>query len=535
MTQTPDNTNRDTKFVVGIEIGSSCAKIGIAGFNPDNTAHTLTVYNTATLPTVDSVRYGRITNIREVTDTVASLVAKIDKQYPIENHSIVGTFISIGGRSLKSRRTNVRTVMPDRREITEEIVEGLSREANKLLNSDKDIVYLAPTRFTVDNIPSPRPVGTLGTRLYGEYTAIECDHANKDDTANVISERIGLAITGLSVRPVALARLVLSAQELNTGCMLVDFGAETITVAIFKNSALLYLVTIPMGSRLITRDLANVLTCTEAEAEDLKRNMANAMPDNRDANADDDQLIQNINAVVSARLRDIVANIKAQPEFAGMSQHDLAAGIILTGGGAKLRNFGLLLESRTGMKVRVATLPPDIVISDAGLSTTDNLDLVALLNEAADQCRRFPDSECVVLSPKPVEKDVEVEEEEVVESTQTDEDPVIEFVPTGNSAFGYDPDVIKQIDRSRPQKDDNDDIDVDDDDFDLLDDDERDRRIAAAKKKAEAEKRKKDKEKAKITGKSKPKGEREPSRIDSLITRITRLFNAAGDDESADI
>lgn len=382
------------KFVVALELGSSRAKMGIAGFDPEDKQNTLTVYNMADLPTVDSVRYGRITNIREVTDAVTSLLYSIDKKYPIEGRDITGLFISIGGRTLKSIKVSSRIVLPERREITEELMDRLENEAIENLSTSDEIICVFPVRYEVDNIRNPRPLGSLGNRLYAEYVAIVCNPSNKNDLINVVYDRVKLDICGITVRPVAIANMVLTNNEINAGCMLVDFGAETTTVAIYKNYALLYLATIPMGSRLITRDLASTLALTDEDAEAVKLTKGDAMPAT-DNTYDDQQSREIIDAVIGARLSDIVANIAAQPEFAGLTPLQLSAGIILTGGGAQLKNFARLLEARAKMKVRMATLPSDVIITNPEMAAPENLDLIALLRDGADTMRRADDLECV--------------------------------------------------------------------------------------------------------------------------------------------
>lgn len=408
------NEKKEEKFVVALELGSSRAKIGIAGFNPNDKTDNLTVYATETLPTLDSIRYGRITNIREVTDMVASLVYELDGKYPIEGRTISGIIVSVGGRTLRSQRISSQIVLPERREITEELVARLRDEAVQNLSTPGEIICVEPVSYEVDNLINPRPVGSLGTRLKGEFTAVVCHPSNKTDLIDVVDNRAKLNISGLTVQPIALANLVLSPQETNAGCMLVDFGAETITVAIYKKYALQYLVTIPIGSRLITRDLATTLSLTEEEAEELKINMGDAMPD---GGTFDSASHEALNAVVCTRLCDIIANISAQPGFAQIKS--LPAGIVLAGGGSRLRNFARLLASTTGYKVRMATLPPEIIITDTAQSSTDNLDLIALLKEGADIMRQDPDAVCVEplktsgKSKQPVFNDVPSYEEDV--------------------------------------------------------------------------------------------------------------------------
>lgn len=544
------SAKKNEKFVVALELGSSRAKIGIAGFDPSDRGHSLTVYNTAELPTVDSVRYGRVNNIREVAETVNTLLRSVEKKYPIEGRSVLNVYISIGGRSLKSKKASARIVMPQRREVTEDLLEQLRDDAIRNLSTADELICVEPVRYNVDNIATPRPVGSLGTRLSADFTAVVCNPSNKEDLVDVVSERVYLGISGISVRPIALAHLVLSAQDTKVGCMLVDYGAETITISIFKNYALQYLATIPLGSRLITRDIASVMALTEEEAEELKIRLGNAIPE-REITAEDTEdarLQETLNAVVTARLADIVANIAAQPGFASFKPEDLAAGIILTGGGAKMKNFARLLESETRMKVRIATLPSDIKINDSGLSATDNLDIIALLNESAESARMNEDPECV---SAPANQQVE-----------TKDVPEVLVDLTGTKSKKQESDAAKQPRRldygyeaaDFPSGDENfvsnnsddnfrDDIFVDNPDeltpADLIDPQvEEDDHIAAdrARSQEEIDRRKKQKDKNRDKNKSKDPGKPGATeRVQRFINSLTKFIQSEGEDNSADL
>lgn len=512
------STNPEERFIVGLEIGSSRAKIGVAGFDPTDTGGELTVYSATSLSTVDSVRYGRITNIRDVEDVIKRLVKSVESTYPVEGRRVLGVYVNIGGRTLKSRKISARSEQPDRSEITSDMLARLKDDALATLPSNVEVVCTEPLRFSVDNILTPRPVGTLGSRLAGEFTAVVCSPSNKEDLRNVILDRVGLSICGLAVRPVAVANLVLSKAETNAGCMLVDIGAETITVAIYRGFALHYLATIPIGARLITRDLAATLAITEDEAENLKCTIGDAMPE-----PTDDQLRKTVNTVITARLADLMANIAAQPGFAGLQPEQLRGGIILTGGGAKLRNFGRLLENYTRLKVRIATLPPNIAIADPSLSATDYLDLIALLNDAVNDARRNPDAECLSPRPEPVRKPEPV----VIDLTEPGDQEKIEH-------YGYDPEDFQSVKTPEDEVDYEDgntgnyDEYTDDGVDDLLDYDE------AEKQRRRRQER--EREKAKKTKKKAPKRDNDrPGLVDKVISRLTGLLNGGNDDNSADL
>ena len=167
-------------------------------------------------------------------------------------------------------------------------------------------------------------------------------------------------------------------EERRLGAMLVDFGSETTTVAIYKKDTLKYLATIPLGSRHITRDLT-AIPLTEEKAEEIKCSIGNAWPGK---NITDPETTK-INNYVRMRAGEIAANIAAQIGFAHMNPNELPSGIVLVGGGANLTGFIELLGSETGMTVRRGTTPPSVRVLGAKLNPAQDLDIVAIINSLA--------------------------------------------------------------------------------------------------------------------------------------------------------
>lgn len=542
--------NKDIKYIIGVEIGSSRAKIGVAGYEVGangEPAGPLTIYDIETLPTVDAVRYGRITNVKEVTETLTYLVDKIEKCSPIAGRKIDGVYIGVGGRTLKSTLMGSRIQLPDRREITEDLIQRLKEDVASRIPTDREILAIQAVRFTVDNIPTPRPVGTLGTRLAGEFTVVTCDPSNVRDFRTVLLDRMSIGVCGSSVLPIAIANLVLTETDAFSGCMLVDIGAETITTSIYKGGSLIDLATIPLGSRLITRDLSTRLGVPEDEAENIKIRMGSALADTDSS----DSLQQAVESIISARLKDLIANIEAQPGYAGLKAADLPGGIILTGGGAKLKHFSRVLESWVGMKVRTATVPSRIAIADSSINTADSVDIIALLHEAAFESRDPDVPDCLAPLPKaepkpvttdlPVQKQVEKEEPEI-----WSEEPEDVWTHPGyqyERAFGDDDD--QDLLKDDPMEDYYENPE-EDDDFVLLDDDDaeakrrrinqvnKDREISE-KYRRERERKKQAREKKKAEEKERKKGI--PSRIDIFISKVANFVgkNSDSDDEGADL
>ena len=178
--------------------------------------------------------------------------------------------------------------------------------------------------------------------------------------------------------------------------MLVDFGAETVTVSIYRHGRLQYLQTIPMGSRNITRDIT-ALNYLEEMAEDLKIDGGNALstPEPVPTYSGKGFDFGQINNYVSARAGEIIANINEHIKYAGLTPDRLPAGIILIGRGSKLNGFDRRLENLTTLKVRFGTPGNRIRILDGRVNSTEHVDVISILAEAVksreiQECMTLP-------------------------------------------------------------------------------------------------------------------------------------------------
>jgi cell division protein FtsA len=168
--------------------------------------------------------------------------------------------------------------------------------------------------------------------------------------------------------------------------MFVDMGAETTTVSIYKNGTLQYLSTLPLGSRNITRDIT-ALNYIEERAEEIKKAVGNANPSEVSASASAAEGIDTseINNYVQARAGEILANITEQLNYAGLKQSEIPGGIVIVGGGSKLRGLSQLLANQTKLKVRQGLAPSSIRINDSGIKPDESVDVIALLCAAVKE------------------------------------------------------------------------------------------------------------------------------------------------------
>ena len=379
------------RYIVAIEIGSSKIRGAVAVADE---AGMVDVIAAEEEKLIDSVRYGCIQNV-DVSNAISRVCDRLEAYPRLKDATITGAYVGLGGKSLSSKIVEVSTTLPAEMEITAQLVADLKAKAEAMVDSSRDVVDVVPVRFTVDNKTQNNPVGSYGQQLGARMAAVSCMPQIKRMLRRVLGERLDLNINGYIVRPLAEAAMALTDDERRLGCMFVDFGAETTTVSIYKNGAPVYLVTLPMGSRNITIDLT-ALNYIEERADEIKRNSGNAMISDglRRTGADGIDYTE-VNNYVHARAAEIIQNILAQIEYAGLKAADLPGGIVIVGGGARLRGFNDLLSKQGKMKVRMGSVQGPVRISDGAIHPAENLDVISLLLAAS----KLPEAECIEFPP----------------------------------------------------------------------------------------------------------------------------------------
>ncbi len=377
----------EEKTLIALEIGSSKIKGAVGTLDASGMLNVKMVEEERIC---DIVRHGCIRNVVDTATAVRSVLDRIETR--LAPRKIQKVYLSIGGRSLRSDVISQERRLPQEAEITRDIIKEIYDGALSSAIPDRTVVSVSPREVLVDGSAAPRPVGMIGSNVVARLNLITCRTQLLRNLSRVIEERLGLRIMDTFARPLAEADLVLTPEEKRLGCMLVDFGAETTTVAIYRNGVLMHLASIPLGSRNITRDIMD-LNHVEERAEELKIKGGSASQDSGMTAAGSEYAA--VNNYVVARAGEIIANIVQQIEYAGLSADRLPEGIVIIGRGARLNGFNDRLERESGLKVRTGTVGNKVRISEGRVSGTDAVDVISILSEAV---KNSP-VEC--LSPKP--------------------------------------------------------------------------------------------------------------------------------------
>ena len=329
---------KEENFIVAIELGSSKITAIAGRKQPDGAILVLaTVQETS-----DSfIRKGRINNFNKMTTSLKNMKSKLEEKLKM---TISAAYVGIGGMGMHTVKNTVTQQLSEKMLITADMVKNVKDLNISRPGNDKVILEDIPQDYKLGTQTVLDPVGIASESIEGHFLNIIASSSITKDVESCFT-KAGINVVSTPITVLSLADAILAEPEKRSGCVFVDMGAETTSVAIYKNNLLRHFAVIPLGGGSITRDIASV-QIDEAEAEDLKRKLGSAfIPEGEDSHdpirlRDGRELShEEFDGLVTARAEEIVLNIKNQIKLSGYDKSQLIAGIIVTGGASMLRNL----------------------------------------------------------------------------------------------------------------------------------------------------------------------------------------------------
>ena len=334
--------DNDNRFVTGLDVGTEHVRACLATVNKDGEI-SVVGYNEG--PSA-GMRKGVPANLAGPANSVDKLLIEVER---MGGHEVHNAYVSIGGSQILSTKVEgMIAVGPADHEIVDadlDRIEGVAVTGR--VPQNRDILDVIPLEYALDGQGGIRdPIGMSGARL--------------EMRANVISaltpncENLKKAMTGVEIHPdrlvpgvVAAARAVLTDRQRENGVAVVDLGAATTSVAVYEEGDLQYVGVVPAGSNNITNDLAIVLAIDPDMAEEIKTRFVTGdfisekspvIKIGRENKSERTFDRKEVDEVVRARLDEIFAEVRKKLKTAKYDQR-LPEGIVLTGGGARMRDI----------------------------------------------------------------------------------------------------------------------------------------------------------------------------------------------------
>ncbi|MBQ9018243.1 cell division protein FtsA [Candidatus Saccharibacteria bacterium] len=350
--------DNDKRFVTGLDVGTENVRAVIATVNRDG-AVAIVGFNEGKSA---GMRKGVPANLTGPASSIDKMLGEAER---MGGYEVRSAHVSINGSQILSTRTEgMIAVGTVEHEINDDDLERVENVAvSGRIPANRDVLDVIPLEYALDGQGGIKdPLGMSGARLELRANVISaltpnCDNLKKATlAADVKSERLVPAV-------IAAARAVLTERQKENGVAVIDMGAATTSVAVYEEGDLQYVGVVPAGSNHVTNDLAIVLAIDPGMAEEIKTRFVTG-----DFDSEKSPVVKiagpgkterafdrkEVDEVVRARLEEIFGEIRKKLKSAHYDQR-LPEGIILTGGGAKMRDIDLFAKKCLEAAVKIGT------------------------------------------------------------------------------------------------------------------------------------------------------------------------------------
>jgi len=349
-----------SKNISVIDIGSSkiTTLIGQTSYDELGNEVSLNIIGVSSSPS-RGIKKGQIVDIEEA---VEATIASVEAAERMAGFNLDRAYISVGGGHISSLNSSgvVAISSPDKEIISEDVDRVIEAARAVSMPVSREVIHVMPREYIVDGEAGVRdPVGMTGVRLEVDTHLVTASSPALKNLSKTVEE-VGVDIEGLVFSGLASSYSTVTDTEKELGCVLVDIGSGTTSVAAFVEGALSYSTGIPIGAKNVTNDLAIGLRVSLEKAEEIKLKLEK-MKDKKEKqieipDGDDPKMVQVrtlTEGIIKPRLNEIFSMVRLELEKAGLINR-IPSGAIITGGGALTMGTADSAKRTLGLPVRVA-------------------------------------------------------------------------------------------------------------------------------------------------------------------------------------
>jgi len=355
-----------SRIVAAIDIGSTkiATLVSQVVVDPVTLETSVNVVGAASLES-RGIKKGQIVDIDEAVEATISSVEAAER---MAGYNLESVFISLGGAHIHSQNSHgVVAVSDPDGEINQSDVDRAIEAASAIsLPASREVIHVLPREFIVDGESGVKDaVGMSGVRLEVDTHIISAASAAVKNLRKAVNE-VGIQIEDLVFSGLASAESVLSPTEKELGCLLVDVGGGTTSIAAYIDGALAYSGVIPVGARNVTNDLAIGLRVSLETAEKIKIALSSNKP--KDKEESDEMDLEKLGVteikkiskktllegIIRPRLNEIFTMVRIELEREGLTIR-IPSGAVITGGGAETAGVIDSAKRMLSLPVRIGT------------------------------------------------------------------------------------------------------------------------------------------------------------------------------------
>lgn len=353
----------ERKLVVGLEIGTAKVVALVGEILPDSKVNIIGAGSCASR----GMDKGGVNDLESVVSCVQRAV---DQAELMADCQISSVYLALSGRHINCQN-EIGIVPISDEEVTQDDVDNVVHTAKSVRVRDEyRILHVIPQEYAIDYQEGIRnPVGLSGVRMQAKVHLITCHNDMAKNTVKAV-ERCGLKVDQLIFAGLASAYAVLTEDERELGVCVVDFGGGTMDITVYTDGALRHSCVIPYAGNVVTSDIAYAFGTPPADAESIKVRYGCALG----ASVGKDESVevpsvggrpprslqrQTLAEVIEPRYTELlnlandeIMRLQETMRRQGIKHH-LAAGIVLTGGGAKIEGLAACAQKVFNTQVRI--------------------------------------------------------------------------------------------------------------------------------------------------------------------------------------
>lgn len=332
------------KSFLALDVGSSSIKAlgGVAG-----QGGVITISSLFKMPS-RGMRKGMVSDADEAAGAINQVLHEASGGHA-DAYAVI--FVNIGGAHAKAQASRgIVAVSRADSQIQHDDIARVDQAAQAVaVPANRAIIHFINQEYAVDAVTGIKnPLGMVGNRLELTTMVVDVFEPAKIALLHALEVAGGEEVVPF-FGPLASSQSVLTKNQRDLGVALVDIGADVTSLAVYEDGKLLHVAAFPVGASNITNDVAIGLTISIGAAEAVKCAYGSALA--KDVSARETIDLQKMDArargVVSRRhVAEIIeARMTEIFEFIGMELKKigkaglLPAGVVLVGGGAKLRDI----------------------------------------------------------------------------------------------------------------------------------------------------------------------------------------------------
>jgi len=354
------------ELIVGLDIGTTkvCAIVGQRNENGK-----INILGVGSQPSMGGVMRGEVTNVARTVEAIKGAIANASR---VSNVEIANVLVGIAGEHIRSfQQSGVRIRQNAELEINKAELQDMNKEQFRTaIDPGSKILHAFPQEYIIDSKQvTMAPEGMMGSKLECKYHVIT-GRMNAAKTIVKCVEDAGLSAADIVVEPIASAFAVLTEEELQTGIAIVDIGGGTTDLAIFYGGKIRHTAVIPFGGEIITQDIVEAFSILPKQAELIKVKYGHALPEGTRSNViitvpgigdrKPKQILEkNLAYVINARMKEILGLVNDEIKISGYKDK-LNLGVVLTGGGAQLKDISNLAEFVLSCEAKIGMPDPHL-------------------------------------------------------------------------------------------------------------------------------------------------------------------------------